>query len=27
VTRGVAAQEGGQRLYFGQFRHASQFAT
>jgi hypothetical protein len=27
VARGVATQEGGQRLYFGQFRHASQFAT
>ena len=27
VTRRVTAQEGGQRLYFRQFRHASQSAT
>ena len=27
VARGVIAQEGGQRFYFWQFRHVSQFAT
>jgi len=27
VTHRVPAQEGGQRFYFRQFRHASQFAT
>ena len=27
VACGVTAQEGGQRLYFRQFRHASKFAT